>query len=260
MQYLKPQRSRWKTSQLVLIALVGVAILMGVVSAWEDGKFLWQNLMGNLATELIGAVITYLILDQLIGQRENEQQLKEQLIREMGSRDNGIAARAMNELRARGWLQDGSLKGWFFQGANWQRAYLKDANLQGVGVFRSDLSGARLTEDQLMGLNDLRETVLSDGSVYDGRYCLKGDLDWAYSKYGIDVRIASPQQMADYYAVPLERYLEGQRWAKANLPNPPSPIRVDETPSKPNPRWLGLSIVMLVVAGLVVSLILERRQ
>ncbi len=53
-------------------------------------------------------------------------------------------------------------------------------------------------------MNDLRRTVMTDGKLYDGRYCLVGDLNWAFTRYGIDVNKATLEQMAAYYDVSLE--------------------------------------------------------
>ncbi|MEO0562266.1 MAG: hypothetical protein AAF125_09130 [Chloroflexota bacterium] len=67
-------------------------------------------------------------------------------------------------------------------------------------------------------MTDLRLTIMPDGEVYDGRYCLRGDIDWARKHYDLDFVSASPQEMADYYHISLKRFMVGQKWAYKHLP------------------------------------------
>lgn len=53
------------------------------------------------------------------------------------------------------------------------------------------------------------------GSRYDGRYNLKGDLWWAYEIMKLD--LSDSEAMSQRYGVPIDTYLEGQRWARQNL-------------------------------------------
>lgn len=56
---------------------------------------------------------------------------------------------------------------------------------------------------------------MPDGTRYDGRYRLAGDLEVAkVDKHDID----DPAAMAQFYKVSLEDYLQGQKWAEENLP------------------------------------------
>jgi len=218
MQYQPRPRKRFTQARALMLALVGVALLMGAIGAYQDGRLDWRGLLSNLGTELLGAVITYFIIDQVISNQENKQLLKDQLIRDMGNRDNGIASRAVAELRVHGWLQDGSLNGWFLNGANLEGVYLRDANLKGLGLYKTNLKGTKVDEHQLMALNDLRLTTLPNGALYDGRYCLPGDLNWAAERYHIDLPSAPPEALADYYGVALADYLAGVEWARTHLP------------------------------------------
>lgn len=218
MQYTKPKSRRFTQPWLVLLALVAVAFVMAVVSSFENGEFAWRGLAGNLSTELIGAIITYGIIDRMIKASADNRELKKRLIRRLENPDTGVTWETLAELRDHGWLQDGSFYGWFLQRANLEGAYLRDWQTNGLGLYRSNLTGAKIEVEQLVVMNDLRRTVMPDGQLYDGRYCLVGDLTWARTQYSLDVNVATPQQMADYYEVSLERYLEGQRWAKENLP------------------------------------------
>ena len=56
---------------------------------------------------------------------------------------------------------------------------------------------------------------MPDGKKYDGRYNLAGD--FAYAKRS-EVDMGSPEDMALWYGVSLETYLQGQQWARNNLP------------------------------------------
>ncbi len=114
-------------------------------------------------------------------------------------------------------MQDGSLKGRFFNGAQLQTANLTKANLSNVGFYKCNLTDAKINESQLCRLNDLRYTIMPNGAKYDGRFRLNGDLEWARIKYSIDVINANDQTMADYYDVSIEEYRIGQVWADENL-------------------------------------------
>ncbi|MGB6680260.1 MAG: pentapeptide repeat-containing protein [Candidatus Bathyarchaeia archaeon] len=116
----------WNTSRILAIALL--AVLFSIVFF---GRIRLEDLPANIATEIGSIVITVLLIDAL-NERRAKQELKQQLIREMGSNNNGVTLRAVEELRAHGWLQDGSLSGMQFKWANLQRAYLKNANLSGA--------------------------------------------------------------------------------------------------------------------------------
>ena len=188
MQYNKPKRNTQRQNQCILLAIIVISLVMGFVSAcdWDNHTFDWRGLLSNLSVGLLGSVMTYFLIDKLISKNEDDENLKVRLIRELENLDNGIVMRAVQELRTHGWLQDGSLYGWFLQKANFEGVYLRDADVRGLGLYRSSLKGARIEEHQLVLMNDLRFTIMPDGNSYDGRYCLKGDIDWALSKYDLD--------------------------------------------------------------------------
>ncbi len=172
-----------------------------------------------------------------------------ELIRKLCSPDNKRVLQAVEELRVRGWLEDGSLQGVplchvHMQGAdliranfrrvdfhqahlqwadlsladlsdakltrvNLQGANLSNTNLSGVDMFKANLKEARnLTDKQLAQVKRLWGAIMPDGNTYDGRYNLPGDMDFA--RWG-RVDINDTQAMADFYQVPLEIYLRGQR-------------------------------------------------
>lgn len=231
-------------SAFVILALGFANQYLGY-SLGETLDGLIGDLYSNVAMELVSIAITVLIVDSLY-ERARTRQLKEQLIRQLGSSVDIIAINAMDELRALGWLTDRTLVGQSFARAKWHGANLEYSNLESASVVDALLSEANLKwanlhradmrhafcEDahfvgtdfsgaQLRGANlrgaylinanfqnaDMRETnlnnavlwganlqsawvtdeqlakaimltdaVLPDGTRYDGRYALSGDL------------------------------------------------------------------------------------
>ena len=94
----------------------------------------------NLGPELAGIVIGVVVIDALNDWRQDNQ-LKEQLILQMSSKHNDVTDMAIRTLRARGWLEDESLKG-----ANLSKANLYGADLFGANLIGAKLSGADLIE------------------------------------------------------------------------------------------------------------------
>lgn len=170
------------------------------------------------------------------------------LVRKLRSSDNKRVLQAIEELRVRGWLHDGSLKNIPFCHAQMQYADLLGANLTNVDLhqahlehtdlsqadltgarlsrvnlqsanlsqtvlvnadlFKADLQNARnLTSEQLSQAKRLWGAIMPDGTTYDGRYNLAGDLEFA--KWG-RVDINDPKAMAEFLRIPLETYLRGQ--------------------------------------------------
>jgi uncharacterized protein YjbI with pentapeptide repeats len=90
-------------------------------------------------------------------------------------------------------------------------ANLAGANLGGADMYKVNLTGARnLTAAQLRRAKRLFGAILPDGSTYDGRYQLNGDLEFA--GWG-QVDVNDAEAMAKFFGVSLEVYLEGQRTA-----------------------------------------------
>ncbi|MFL5804404.1 MAG: pentapeptide repeat-containing protein [Roseiflexaceae bacterium] len=140
----------------------------------EGWGHFFKDFYANVATTLIGIAIAVLTIDWLGERRVEhlaEEQLKAQLIREMGSTDNGIALRAVRELRAREWLEDGSLEWADLDKANLRGADLHMAYLQIARLGRSNLQGANLHGANLEGAflydTDLRGAELYGAVLYD---------------------------------------------------------------------------------------------
>jgi len=152
------------------LAVVGFALSRQQHLPWHWREF------SDLRHEFAGALILsglLLFLVTIPAERKAEQQLKRQLFREMGSPDNGIALRAVAELRGHGWLTDGSLKKVNLEYANLQGARLREANLQGADLSDANLQGAYLPEANLQG------AILSDANLQEADL-LGANLQGAY--------------------------------------------------------------------------------
>lgn len=89
------------------------------------------------------------------------------------------------------------------RGCNLDSAILKDALLRGA-----NLQGAyNLCDEQLSMTSTMRGAMMPDGSRYDGRFKLPGDLFTIHS-WRIDAN--NPEALADFYGVSLADYLLGQ--------------------------------------------------
>lgn len=218
MQYTTAKKSLSERKWIILGIIVLVSLGVGIVVSIEDGMLDLRGLLGNLSTELVGGVITFVLIDQFILKNEDEAVYRDSLISKLENPDNGIVKQTVQELRTRGWLQDGSLYGWFIQKANFEGIKMKVADMNGVGLYRCNLKNTEFRVDQFMVMNDLRRSTMPDGTFYDGRYCLKGDIAWANKNYGINFMSATVAEMAGYYEVSEEVFIEGQRWAYDNLP------------------------------------------
>ena len=170
------------------------------------------------------------------------------LVRKMRSPENKLVLEAVAELRARGWLEDGSLRGVMLchahlEGSDLYRANLSEvdlhqahldgadlglanlgkakltrtslrgvnlsqADLAGADLFKADLTDSRnLTDEQLAQAKRLCFATMPDGTPYNGRFNLPGDIDLA--RWG-KVDPLDPAAMAYFLGVSLDIYLRGQ--------------------------------------------------
>jgi hypothetical protein len=171
-----------------------------------------------------------------------------ELVNQLRSPDNKITLLAVEKLRARGWLVDGTLRGIALCHAQLQGADLMGANLNNVDfhqaqlewadlmkadlrntkltrsnlqgadfgqadltradLYKSNLRGARnLTFEQLSTVVRLYGAIMPDGQLYDGRFNLSGDLEFAR---WANVDAKDPAAMAEFFGVSVARYLQGQ--------------------------------------------------
>jgi len=171
-----------------------------------------------------------------------------QLVRKLRSPDNKRVLQAVEELRVRGWLSDGTLSGIALCHAQLQGADLMSANLSAVDFHQAhlawadlslaDLSGARLARANLQGANldhaDLSGTDLFKANLTEVRNLTDAQLvkttrlwgaimvdgetydgrynlprDLAFARWA-RVDVDDPQAMARFFRVSLETYLRGQ--------------------------------------------------
>lgn len=154
---------------ILAFVLIGVAV-MGTVSAIGEGDV--NFLLGNLATELAGAVFTFFVF-QLIIERRDKRKEHEHLIEEMGSIVNDVALDAVEKLRKTGKLQDGTLAGVDLWKANLARASLQDTNLARSRLHQANLAEANLEEANLTG-------AYSEDANLAGANLLNANLSGAY--------------------------------------------------------------------------------
>ena len=170
---------------------------------------------------------------------------KLELINKIFTLDNKSTLQAVEELRVRGWLTDGSLRGSAlcqaqmgnadlmgadlrnvdFHQANLEFADLRKAQLNGAklnraslyranfdqadltyaDLYKANLRGAQnLSKKQLSSANQLLGAIMPDGTTYDGRFNLPGDL--ARARWA-KIDLENPESMAEFYGVTLEAYV-----------------------------------------------------
>lgn len=145
----------------LLVAVLALAIMLlgyAFVHANEpfDLRAFIEELYANIASELFGIAITILIIDTIYrryDERAEKRRERQQLRNQLGSGINEVAIRAAEELRASGWLTDGTLQGEDLRVANLEKAKLWQADLQGVNFQWAKLQGANLNDAVLAGAN-----------------------------------------------------------------------------------------------------------
>ena len=176
---------------------------------------------------------------------------KIELINKLRSPDNKRTLQAIEELRIRGWLTDGTLHGIAlcniqlkgadlmqadlvgidFHQASMEWSDLRNANLKSAKLTRAKLSGANLSQTildyanlykaNLRGVKNLTEDQLRKvkslwGAIMpDGKtYDGRYNLpaDLALAEWR-NIHTSDPKAMAEFYGVSLDEYLEGQKAA-----------------------------------------------
>lgn len=193
----RPSLVDWPTVERlgILMAVLGIGILLaGHLDqvGHLDLHQLWLELYGNLGTGLVDIAITVLLIDRLNRLREDRGEIQ-RLVREMSSRDNSTAMRAVDTLRARGALADGTLEGADLKYANLDGAIMADANLRSAYLSFAKLAGADLRNADLEGAilraADLAEGLLINANL-DGVKLLDANLQSA-NLHGTSLRGAN---------------------------------------------------------------------
>jgi hypothetical protein len=129
------------------------------------------SLLQGLGAEMLGAAVTFLLIDLIFTRRREQEQRdealkqeKEALIGKLRSRAPGVAIRAGEELREKRWLVDGTLKGIDISGADLQKVDLSYANLENVDLWNANLQHTNLTaailKEARLNSTDLRGSRL----------------------------------------------------------------------------------------------------
>lgn len=151
---------------------VGLIILILGVFGLIDGPIPYisglTDVYHRISAELFGIGITVLIIDnanEAIKRREE----KKRLILQMGSHTNVFALEAVRQLRERGWLTDGSLRGANLEDADLGEAYLEGADLRGAYLRGANLAGAylkdaKVTTEQLKTARSIYYATMPDGT------------------------------------------------------------------------------------------------
>ena len=149
------QENRWYTIQDIwannqwLFVVMGYFIGLLTFPALQEVVTNLMGLLSGFVPEAVGIGFTVLFIDRLNRHREEKRRvedLKAQLVREVGSPDNATALNAVRELKAHGWLTgwDGLLKYVDLMEANLAEADLYEANLIGATLSKANLGGAIL--------------------------------------------------------------------------------------------------------------------
>src|SRR5690349_19144514 len=166
-RHLKPwsQYDSHERTFIILAALLVTSVLFAIPAAQD-----FRGMFGNIASELGGAVITYMLIDRMIGikeQQEVQDQTKtrerDRLLRQLSNPDAQAAGEALTRLRELNYLDDGTLKNAPATHANLHGADLYKANFQSADLEMADLSEADLY------MASFERASLSDANLQDAR-------------------------------------------------------------------------------------------
>jgi hypothetical protein len=172
-------RSKLKniSNREVLYLLITWTVVLSVLSVLtNEGQFTLQWLSDwsqNFSTEMLGAIMTFLLFEKIISEREKKKEHEQQkktkiknLISELRSDDKATAKSAHQKIADNGWWLDGSLIAADLSGADLHGCSLHRANLLGANLQGANLSGATLGSSDLVGA-DLSDAKLVDAILND---------------------------------------------------------------------------------------------
>lgn len=225
---------------VVAVAALGLTGLGAGVLAWLGWRaslnsFGVDALLG-LGSGLVGAAATFLVVERAFEGRvrlaesraaeaEETRQRREleieqalRIVRSPGPEVVRVALATLAELGALDRLRGRYLSHACFDGLD-----LRGLDLTGTRLFGTTFRGAQLDDVVLAGATvrgsalavarSLRGATMRDGTIYDGRLRLAGDLEAAAEEHDL----TDPQQMAAFYRCSEEDYRRGQAWASQNL-------------------------------------------
>jgi hypothetical protein len=188
---------KWLSVRMVGALLFTIALVIAIAGFLNQHyqlplikpfEYFLVDFYANISTELFSIAITILLIDRIY-ESSRTKELKQQLIRQMGSLDSGFSQVAVDELNAHGWSQDGSLRGLRFYSANLPQASLDLANLEETNFSLANLrkasikwanlrntrlKAARLENSILIGTN-LYNSNLSEAHL-GGAYLIETNL------------------------------------------------------------------------------------
>ena len=204
-------------SVFVMSLVESVKLSSGYNAQW--GSDFWQN----FSTEIMGAIVTFLLFEIVIGgRRQHDARLEahteqlERLIRIMQSIEHLPAANAVEELRARNWLKDGTLAGRDFKNAHLKSLHLAEANFEDCNLCHANLQDANLEDSKL-------EKAALEGANLKGANLTNADMCGANLRYAdMSTSILSDADMrgASLTHAKMGSYSSyEQRFARLNLPD-----------------------------------------
>lgn len=173
----------WDEWEIHPVRLVGLLLLGGAAISFllnfMPGK-LFEDYSANVATEMASVALTVLVIDAL-HQRRQDEQLKKQLILQMGSKHNDVTFAAIRTMKSFGWgfdrdktlqearLVNANLQEARLSGANLQRTILDRTNLQRASLEKANLQGASLDKASLQGAS-MNEANLQGAHLYKANF------------------------------------------------------------------------------------------
>lgn len=211
-----------------------MATLAGLLK-WLSGagRATLIGLLSNLGTSLIGAALFLFMVQRTLDHRRERQVEYGRLSQETNRllerlRLGGdVATVALTDLRASGALRIGMLEGQQLRGVNLSKQDLSGAQLEGSDLSDSDLrealfvgailrgarlervqlgsadlswadlTGAHVDDEVLRTASSLWRCTLPDGSTYDGKWNLPGEVT-AAERYGVN--LADPTERREFFS------------------------------------------------------------
>lgn len=128
----------------VFFILVGLFCLSFAASIVLDPQALsrewWADWLQNISLQMLEAILLLGLLQLMIGVGTE----KKQLLTQIRTKDKTTVKSAIDRLRAKDWLQDGTLTGASLFEAQFDDVNLSQAKLTGVNFFEASLAGANL--------------------------------------------------------------------------------------------------------------------
>jgi hypothetical protein len=148
-----------------------------------------------------------------------EQKELDHLLKQVRNGTNAEAVRAVDEMRERGWLTDGSLQGTYLTGITLYDGTLTGSQLAEANLSRANLSGVNLTQADLSGANldsaDLRGAILKGANLNGASLKRANLIDTDFTEASLDWVDFSDGYMG--YTNLTNAICVGNIWSNVNL-------------------------------------------